>query len=87
MNCDLQCEKCKVLTQTDRHGDHYNTPSAILPRGKKGENSDQKIIGPLSQGHVRFKLSVQILKGDVFEGHPGPKKFEMMKMGLKNRFT
>ena len=54
---------------------------------KKGENSDQKVIGPLSQGHVRFKLSVQIVKGDVFEGHPGPKKCEMTKMGLKNRFT
>ena len=29
---------------------------------KKGENSDQKTIGPLSQGRVRFKLSVQTLK-------------------------
>ena len=54
---------------------------------KKGENSDQKTIGPLSQGRVRFKLSVQIVKDDVFEGHPGPKKCEMTKMGLKNRFT
>ena len=54
---------------------------------KKRENSDQKVIGPLSQGRVRFKLSVQIVKDDVFEGHPGPKKGEMTKMGLKNRFT
>ena len=54
---------------------------------KKGENSDQKTIGPLSQGRVRFKLSVQIVTDDVFEGHPGPKKCEMTKMGQKNRFT
>ena len=54
---------------------------------KKGENFDQKIIGPLSQGRVRFKLSVQIVKGDVSEGHPGTQKYEMTKMGLKNRFT
>ena len=53
---------------------------------KKGENSDQKVIGPLSQGHVRFKLSVQIVKGDVIEDHPGPQKYEMTKMGLQNRF-
>ena len=56
-------------------------------KAKKGENSDQKVIGPLSQGRAPFKLSVRIVKGDVFEGHPGPKKCEMTKMGLKNRFT
>ena len=28
---------------------------------KKGENNDQMIIGPLSQGHVPFKLSVHIV--------------------------
>ena len=54
---------------------------------KKGENSDQKVIGPLSQGRVRFKLLVQIVKGDVSQGHPGTQKYEMTKMGLKNRFT
>ena len=50
---------------------------------KKVENFDQNIIGPLSQGRVRFKLSIQIVKDDVCEGHPGPKKCEMTKMGLK----
>ena len=54
---------------------------------KKGENFDPEIIGPLSQGRVRFKLSVRIVKGDEFEGHPGLKKCRMTKMGLKNRFT
>ena len=54
---------------------------------KKGENSDQKAIGPLSQGRVPFKLLVQIAKGDVFEGHPGRNKCEMTEMGLENRFT
>ena len=54
---------------------------------KKGENSDQKAIGPLSQGRVPFKLLIQIAKGDVFEGHPGRNKCEMTEMGLENRFT
>ena len=54
---------------------------------KKGENFDQKIIGPLSQGRVRFKLSVRIVKGDEFECHPGLKKCGMTKIGLKKRFT
>ena len=40
---------------------------------KKSENSDQKVIGPLSQGRAPFKLSVRIVKGDVFEDHPGLK--------------
>ena len=53
----------------------------------KCENSDQKVIAPLSQGRVPFKLLTQTVRGDVFEGHPGPKKYDMTKMGLKNRFT
>ena len=54
---------------------------------KQGENSDQKVIGPLSQGRGPFKLSTRIAQGDVVEGHPGAKKCEMTKMGQKSRFT
>ena len=54
---------------------------------KRGENSDQKVIGPLSQGRGPFKLSTQIAQGDVVEGHPGAKKCEITKMGQKSRFT
>ena len=54
---------------------------------KKGENSDQKVIGPLSQGRGPFKLSTRIAQGDVVEGHPGAKKCEITKMGQKSRFT
>ena len=42
-------------------------------KAKKSENSDQKVIGPLSQGRAPFKLSVRIVKGDVFEDHSGLK--------------
>ena len=46
---------------------------------KKDENSCQKVINPLSQGHVPFKLSVQIVKGDMFEGHLGRAFFKDFK--------
>ena len=40
---------------------------------EKRWKSCQKVIGPLSQGHVPFKLSVQIVKEDMFEGNLGLK--------------
>ena len=55
---------------------------------KKGENSDQKVIGPLSQGRILLKLSAQIVKWDLFEGQLGPKNVAWKtKMGMKNRYT
>ena len=40
---------------------------------EKGENSDQKVIGPVSQGRGPFQLWTQIAQGDLVEGYLGTK--------------